>query len=410
MQNVDIVIVGAGITGLWLLNRLHQTGYNVLLLEKDGIGSGQTLQSQGILHGGTKYALKGKQTHAAKALSDMPALWQACLNGAGEIDLTSVKILSHHHYLFSSGQFFGHLKNLVSSHALTHGRILKNKADFPTFFQNPAFKGSVSAIDETVLDVPSLMLALTKPVMTRIIKTNDHTQFYPDSRGGLSHIDIQHNGQTHSIKPKRTILAAGEGNEAILSAFNNPPQMQRRPLHQVSIQFPKNTPSLELFAHCIGKGTKPLFTITTHAAENGNTIWYVGGEIAEQGIENNSETQVKSTITQLKKHLPWVDFSGVTGTSFMINRAENKEPKGKKPNSFYVSTMANMIATWPTKLVLVPALAKTIINTLATDLGKNAATQKIIQPLTNYPIAPIATPKWSSLTCKKDNSDNLISG
>ena len=55
----DVVIIGAGIAGLWLHNRLNQMGFHAILLENDTIGNAQTLSSQGIIHGGAKYALNG---------------------------------------------------------------------------------------------------------------------------------------------------------------------------------------------------------------------------------------------------------------------------------------------------------------------------------------------------------------
>ena len=88
-QNIitaDVVIVGAGIAGLWLHNRLSQLGYHCLLLENQKIGHAQTLSAQGIIHGGSKYALNGILSNAAQTISGMPARWKACLQGNGEID------------------------------------------------------------------------------------------------------------------------------------------------------------------------------------------------------------------------------------------------------------------------------------------------------------------------------------
>ena len=60
----DIIIFGGGIAGLWLLGRLREAGYSALLLESRALGGVQTSASQGIVHGGTKYALTGKLTGA----------------------------------------------------------------------------------------------------------------------------------------------------------------------------------------------------------------------------------------------------------------------------------------------------------------------------------------------------------
>ncbi|PWG73537.1 FAD-dependent oxidoreductase, partial [Enterococcus hirae] len=43
LLNTDVVIIGAGIAGLWLHHRLNDLGYHALLLENGQIGQGQTL-------------------------------------------------------------------------------------------------------------------------------------------------------------------------------------------------------------------------------------------------------------------------------------------------------------------------------------------------------------------------------
>ena len=48
----DVLIFGGGIAGLWLLNRLHNAGYSAWLMEQEALGSGQSIASQGMIHGG----------------------------------------------------------------------------------------------------------------------------------------------------------------------------------------------------------------------------------------------------------------------------------------------------------------------------------------------------------------------
>ncbi|MDH3355689.1 MAG: FAD-dependent oxidoreductase, partial [Chromatiales bacterium] len=98
----DVVILGGGVAGLWTLNRLRQMGYKSILIESSKLGTGQTRYAQGIIHGGTKYALSGQMNASAQAVAEMPTRWRACLNGDGEIDLSGVKILSSHQYLWST--------------------------------------------------------------------------------------------------------------------------------------------------------------------------------------------------------------------------------------------------------------------------------------------------------------------
>src|SRR5262245_14630974 len=83
----DIVILGGGVAGLWLLNRLRAAGYAAVLLERAALGQGQSIASQGMIHGGMKYALGGTLTGASESIADMPAHWQRCLRGEGDVDL-----------------------------------------------------------------------------------------------------------------------------------------------------------------------------------------------------------------------------------------------------------------------------------------------------------------------------------
>ena len=73
MQTIktDILIFGGGIAGLWLLNRLRAAGYSVLLLEQDRLGGSETLNANGIIHGGLKFGLSA-MLRDVEALDDMP--------------------------------------------------------------------------------------------------------------------------------------------------------------------------------------------------------------------------------------------------------------------------------------------------------------------------------------------------
>jgi glycine/D-amino acid oxidase-like deaminating enzyme len=100
--NTDIIIIGAGIAGLWLHHRLNDMGYHAVLIEKNALGVGQTLSSQGIIHGGAKYTLHGILSNAASAIAEMPSRWISCLEGRGDINLSNTQILSHHQCMWST--------------------------------------------------------------------------------------------------------------------------------------------------------------------------------------------------------------------------------------------------------------------------------------------------------------------
>ena len=90
----DIAIIGGGIAGLWTLSQLRNQGFNAVLFEQEALGSYQTVGSQGMIHGGIKYALSGAWSGSSEAISAMPGVWRSCLAGEGKVDLRGCQILS----------------------------------------------------------------------------------------------------------------------------------------------------------------------------------------------------------------------------------------------------------------------------------------------------------------------------
>ena len=98
----DMVIVGGGIAGLWCWHQLHRQGYKPLLIEGNALGAGQTLASQGMIHGGQKYTLEGVASQHAEDLRDMPQIWEDCMKGQGVVDLSGVQKLASQQHLFAT--------------------------------------------------------------------------------------------------------------------------------------------------------------------------------------------------------------------------------------------------------------------------------------------------------------------
>ena len=167
---VDVAIIGGGIAGLWLLSRLRARGYGALLIESERLGSGQTICSQGIIHGGAKYSLRGQVSESAKAVAEMPALWRRCLKGEGEVDLHGAALLAEHQYLWATRSPTSRLVAFFASRLL-RSRMEKVAAgvgadDYPPALRHPAFRGTVYRLDEPIIDIASVLAVLAESSMS----------------------------------------------------------------------------------------------------------------------------------------------------------------------------------------------------------------------------------------------------
>ena len=378
----DVAIVGGGVAGLWLLNLLSQRGYNVLLFEAEALGNAQSIASQGMIHGGIKYALGAALTGASEAIARMPDRWRSCLQGKGDLDLSDVSVVAHKYHMWSDGKL-GKLGSFFASHAL-RGRVdTLERADYPSVFQTPSFNGTVHALNDLVLDVKSLLSALTANYHDKIVAAKVTGAEFETSVEKASEIDKGrlrslrlNSGQ--SVRANQFIFSAGSGNRVFADALreaghSHAPATQLRPLHQVFVVHPDLQ---ELHAHCITgiRRAEPRLTITTHALDpdqlgqsfSGQTRlgWYIGGHLATAGVKRTAEAQIEVTRKELAATLPWIDWSIASIETLRIDRAEPRQHLGTKPDEACVVRCGNAMLCWPTKLSLVPDLGDQVVNSI----------------------------------------------
>ncbi len=398
--NADIVIFGGGIAGLWTLTRLRQAGFVAVLFETEALGCGQTIKSQGIIHGGMKYALQGVLTKEASAMADMPALWRDCLAGHGEVNLSKVSVLSKAHYLWSSNRLAAKIAGFFAGAALTSKVAAVDKTDFPPVFQHAKFKGDLYALDEIVLDVPSVMNALAelnRGAIFKIRPLNDNDLQF-DAMGHFVSATVRLGQVTAIVKARQAIFAAGAGNQMALNALGESGiAMQLRPLHMVMVKTPFY---YSLYAHCMGLGPRPRITITTHRLANGEAVWYLGGLLAEEGVLRDEATQIQAAKKELKSLFSWLDFEGAQYATLRVDRAEPHQASGLKPENAYVKTVNNVTIAWPTKLALAPQLAQTILSQAGNF--ESLPEENNLEALRDWPMPAVAKPMWETCAWKSE--------
>ncbi|RMT23262.1 Oxidoreductase, FAD-binding [Pseudomonas syringae pv. spinaceae] len=384
--STDVLIVGAGVAGLWLNARLRRQRFSTVLVESASLGGGQSLKSQGIIHGGAKYALHGALSGASEAIADMPRRWREALDGKGELDLSGVRLLSEAHYLWSPGTIAGNLTSFFASKAV-RGRVDQVKGEqLPPALQNPKFKGKVYRLAELVVDVPSLIKRLAELAEDSLLAGQKIEPLYEADEL----IGLRVDGR--DIHAQRIVLSAGGGTADLLNALGvSQPQMQRRPLHMVLVKGPTLK---SLFAHCLGGGPKPRITVTTHPAADGQCVWYLGGDLAEaDGVAREPDAQIAVARKELEALLPWVDLSQAQWATLRVDRAEPAQSGLVRPDNAFLDSQRRLMVGWPTKLALAPDFADRVLSHLSKD-GIHPTPQA---PLVDVPRPPLAIPVWDEL-------------
>lgn len=341
---LDILIIGAGIAGLWLLSRLKNLGYNVLLLDKNGIGGTQTLASQGIIHSGLKYAIAGQVSQLAREISAMPDIWRACLAGTGPVDLTAARLNAHSQMMLMPQGFGGEILKLAAQKVLGNKAQTIQPAEWPPEMKAAGFKGSALTLDEPVLDIPSTIQALAGPHLDCI-----HLMDKPTVKETLSFYKLQ---------PRLIIFTAAAGNDDLAQEMNDTTKLEtrRRPL---LMGLMKPAP-FDFYAHLVGASDKPIATITTHYTISGERVWYIGGMVAERAKESPPEAVYAAAREALLKYCPALDLSQLQWAALPIDRVEGKPGASQNwmPDTPVIQAIENRLYCWPTKLTFAPLLAQ----------------------------------------------------
>jgi glycerol-3-phosphate dehydrogenase len=376
---------------LWLLDELTRQGRCALLLETGALGSGQTIASQGIIHGGLKYTLQGLLTRSAQSIRDMPALWQDCLTGQRKPHLVNTKVRSECCYLWRTDSVSSRLGMIGAKVGLRTASESLSIAECPDVLKN--CPGSVSRINEQVISPRSFLNDLAERHRDRILKIEpmigdgDGPQFEQDETGRVTSLRLRdpQSGAELELQPATVVLTAGAGNGLLRRRLGLDEQaMQRRPLHMVLCRG--RLPVLN--GHCVD-GAKTRLTITSDVDSTGRVVWQIGGQLSEDGVALDEPELLAHAKRELEAVIPGLDLSAVEWSTYRVDRAERTMPQGKRPETVQILEDANILTAWPTKLVLAPVLAETLCERIEQH-------PQASQPELEWSRPAVAEPPWET--------------
>lgn len=340
----DAIIVGGGVAGLWLGNALNGAGYDVIVIEKDSLGAGQTLASQGMIHGGQKYAIEGRVTDHAASISKMPERWDACLAGRGEIDLSAARVLSKTQVMWPAGSVLSQAAVFAAARLVNAATRRIEEDEYPPPLEG---SGTVYELPEKVLDTRSLLLTLAASLKGRVLK-GEATEVLPDGQVAVS---------GHVLQAQAVIFSGGAGNEKVFELLNvKERHTQRRPLRQIMVRGMK----YPLFGHGIVGKPKPRVTVTSHPHEDGY-VWYLGGDVAEKSAKMEEEA-LDFARKEMQEIFPGIGWRDKEWASFAVDRAEPLDERGHLPPGPVLHQRGKILLCWPVKMTFTPLLADRVLD------------------------------------------------
>jgi glycine/D-amino acid oxidase-like deaminating enzyme len=378
---LDVLILGGGAAGLWSLAVLREAGYQALLLESGCLGGGQTLQSQGIIHGGGKYGVRSvRHLEIARAHAAIPGLWREHLAGKKVPDLSGTPVLSQSCLMWSAepgltDKILGRLLPL----AVGLGALNISPRRIPGDSLPPVLRkgaGRVYAMGEPVIATRGLIrsLAAASPGRVRSYQAGDEARG-PDwelERPGRFRLRVfsGEGGPEATLRPKALVLAAGRGNALLLRRLGFAGDLaQERPL----CMFLLRGPLPEVFGHAVGRGlTQVTVTSPERASAADERVWQLGGEIAERAAPIQEASEALAWASgHLGRWLPGLDLKSCRISLYRASRAEGKVQGGNRPGSEVLEEPGpGVLALWPTKLALVPKAAARVLSWVRDRIGE----------------------------------------
>ncbi|RKZ08809.1 hypothetical protein DRQ32_08780 [bacterium] len=397
---VDTLVLGGGVAGLWTLRELLDAGIDACLVENAGLGGEQSMQVQGIVHGGGKYALRRVgDVSAIRQIREMPERWREHRAGRRSPSLADAHTSSEGCWLWlPAASWLARLEALTLIPLLRHGGVLatppqsRPKSEWPLPLQQHALRAY--RMDEPVLEPVSVISALAGPVGDRLLAGQLRAMRREADAWELDFEDGR------KIRARAVVACAGTGNAKILElAGQDPARMQRRPLRMGLVRGDlADLPALH--GHCVIGGRTRL-TITSVDAAEGQRVWQVGGELAERWASTNGEEFFGDLWVEIQRALPGLDLSRMELADYPAVRAEAANTAQSRPSGVQVDEVApSMIVAWPTKWAMAPLLAEEVAGLIVPGAKRPDTSFNSL----DWPRAGLARPPWERAEWRSANS------
>lgn len=387
---VDVVVVGGGIQGLWLLGDLIKAGHNAILLERMQPGFGQTGHSHVFIHQGHIYAGMLRETDddtlaRIKYVQEANRLWQEELRAGRLQGLETIK--STFHMAFSNADNGETFRERCRRASLTCKPV--EETDFPAEFgqlTQRLYEGEGMCLDSNLL----LNQILQSGNLNDKVGLCEILSVQPTASGRFQLVGRRDRKTNIEIDAGAVVLSAGSGNEHVqglfgLDASTNGSRQQTVKtfmlvVRELNAPLPPTTGM-----HVDFDG---LFVVS-RKDRDGKTVWLIGDKqrelVAVPGdmCAFDPVSWFRNTRLSLDKLYPKV-MKSPQDYQWGIYEASKAEPwtqkgnskAGKFPGSFHSKKVPGLPIwlAWPTLLTFAPLVASLLVEDIVRVVKPNSVT------------------------------------
>lgn len=358
---VDVLIIGGGAQGLWLLNDLTDKSYSAMLVERDRLGAGQTGHAHAVMHYGAYYS----DVAMMRRLNSAATYWTSFINRTGLRPVTGQPGFAG----FGPGLCARKHQLLWDEAGLTYRRA----RSVPPILQG----GEIAALYEVKeygLNASDLVTAMARDVKHLIYKLDDVAEPLRFIRAGnrVVTVALSIGGRWTRVRPAYVFLVAGEGNLDLLHQMGldrdphrgSPVLVQARRKSQMLVLRGPHLPTLAA-VFPIASGLQGAFIASRPDPEVGGSAWLVSDHHATPftaGASPDIEPGwVQNLLGTLRRVAPRALHTSPLGTlwasAYTGVTSERNFGAGAHGTDYYLESfgMENLTAIWPTKLTFTPA-------------------------------------------------------
>lgn len=368
----DVLIIGGGIVGLWLLNDLRQRGYSALLVERKELGGGQTCHSHVYIHQGHLY--REGQVGLINHLHEVNEIWRSWVS-----ERRSLRESSASFFGFQNPADAQQKEYLWKLAGLQFERV--SRANFPEALKG----GSASAVlksPEVSLNGTSLVRELSRPVLPFIGRI-DRIEEIRTNAGVVLEVVAFVQGKRLSVQPKSLVLAAGAANQSLLNLASGghgdvwgvvagAQQVRKAHMLVVEGQHEVLTPLTGVFQ------PGGLFLVSRRRAKS--TVWVVSDDrspflsFVEDWLEYDSRQWLPRVCELLRELAPrhFKHPERLMWGVYDAPKAEGRSTTASLPSEGRIERFRfrNLWAIWPSKLTLAPTVSAQARKEIEEEVGR----------------------------------------